>query len=251
MSSMNDQIAIVTGAGGGIGGACARLLAREGAAVVPTDIDGPSLDETVESIEAGGGRVLPVEHDVSDESGWKRLIDRVNEELGPPDVLVNNAGLGSFGLLPDISLEEWRDLMQVNVEGVFLGMKHCAPLMADNGGGSIVNMSSVAGITGAAGFTLYGASKGAVRSMTKDVAVEYAGDNVRVNSVHPGLIDTPMLEEARELGINPEELAEEIHPLGILGQPEDVAEVVLFLASERSRMMTGTELVVDGGMTAR
>lgn len=251
MPDMEDRVAVVTGGGGGIGGACARLLAREGAATVITDLNESTLHATAETIEREGGRVLPVQQDVGEESAWERLIQRVDEQWGPPDVLVNNAGVGTVDMLPDITLEDWRELMRVNVEGVFLGMKHCAPLMAAHGGGSIVNMSSVAGITGAPGFTLYGASKGAVRSMTKDVAVEYAEENVRVNSVHPGLIDTPMLEDARELGLSLEELAEEIHPLGKLGQPEDVAEAVLFLASERSRMITGIELVVDGGMTAR
>lgn len=251
MPEMEGRVAIVTGGGGGIGGACARLLAREGAATVVTDVDPDTLNATAGTIEEEGGRVLAVQQDVGEESEWEALVDRVNREFGPPDVLVNNAGVGTMDMLPDITVEDWRDLMRVNVEGVFLGMKHCAPAMAQHGGGAIVNMSSVAGITGAPGFTLYGASKGAVRTMTKDVAVEYAEENVRVNSVHPGLIDTPMLEDARELGISLDELAEEIHPLGKLGQPEDVAEAVLFLASERSRLITGIELVVDGGMTAR
>jgi len=248
---MQDRVAIVTGGGGGIGGATARLLAGEGAATVVTDIDEETARSTVDVIEKEGGNARAVQQDVADEAAWEALVERVCEELGPPDVLVNNAGVGTVDMLPDITLEAWRDLMEVNVEGVFLGMKHCAPRMAENGGGSIVNMSSVAGITGAPGFTLYGASKGAVRTMTKDVAIEYADENVRVNSVHPGLIDTPMLAEAEEMGLSLEAMAEEVHPLGTLGKPRDVAEAVLFLASDRARLITGAELVVDGGMTAQ
>lgn len=251
MADLEGKTALVTGGGSGIGRATACLLAEHGSVVLVGDVDEDGGRKTVEMIRQAGGEGVFYEQDVSREERWKEILREVRRDDRTVDVLVNNAGVGTVDTLPDITMEDWRQVMSVNVDGVFLGMKHCAPMMADHGGGSIVNISSVAGIRGAPGFTAYGASKGAVRTMTKDVAIEYAEQDVRVNSVHPGLIETPILDEAKEIGLSLEEMAREVHPLGKLGQPEDVAETVLFLASERARLITGAELVVDGGMTAR
>lgn len=247
---MEDRVAVVTGAARGIGRGCAAVLAGYGARVVVADVDAARGRETARELRERGGDVTYEELDVRIEADWTSLRDRLLDGYGSWDVLVNNAGVTVAAPLPDLSLEEWREAMRVNVEGVFLGMKHACPVMAEQGGGSVVNISSVAAMVGREAWTCYGATKGAVRTMTKDVAVEYAQDQVRVNSVHPSLVETPTSVEMA-MGTPLEEIAEQMTPMGEVGQPEDIGQAVVFLASDRARLITGAELVVDGGMTAR
>lgn len=250
MARVEGKVAIVTGAGAGIGRACCHRLAEEGARLVVTDIEEQRGNETVARISESGGEALFLEQDVTDESRWQEVVGVAGETYGGVDVLVNNAGLYLIKALTETTVEEWNNLMAVNVTGVFLGMKHAAPAMVERGGGSIINMSSVAGLMGVAGHALYGASKGAVRIMTKDVAMEYASSQVRVNSVHPGYINTGMAEYgASAAGTDLEGLGR-LYPLGRIGDPQDVADMVVYLASDESKYVTGAEFVVDGGGSA-
>lgn len=250
MARVEGKVAVVTGGGAGIGRACSLRLAEEGARVVVTDISEERGQETVEQIEVAGGEGLFVRHDVTREDGWESVVRRAGEAYGGVDVLVNNAGLYLIKPMAETTLEELNNLMAVNVTGVFLGMKHAAPSMIGRGGGSVVNMSSVAGLIGVAGHVLYGAAKGAVRILTKDAAMELAASQVRVNSVHPGYINTGMAEYgAAAAGTDVEGLGQ-LYPLGRIGEPNDVADMVLYLASEESKYVTGAELVVDGGGSA-
>jgi len=251
MARVQDKVAIVTGGGKGIGRACSILLAQEGAKVVLTQRHEKEALEVVETIASQGGSAVYVQQDVTKEEDWEKVLDATREEFGPPDILVNNAGIYIIEPVAETSLEQWNKLMAVNVTGVFLGMKHCAPVMEQNGGGAIVNMSSVAGLIGVPNHALYGASKGAVTVMTKDAAIEYASRNVRVNSVHPGYIDTRMAEYGAEEQDTTKEGLGEWHPLGDIGKPMDVAFGVLYLASDEARFITGAELAIDGGLTAK
>ena len=259
---VEGRIALVTGAASGIGRACAERLAQEGAEVLLTDIQTREGTAAAAEICAAGGMASFVEQDVSQESRWVEIADMVKSRHGRLDILVNNAGIGIGGPILEMTLEAWRHQQAINVEGVFLGIKHCAPLMF-GAGGSIINMSSVAGLFGAPGLSAYCATKGAVRLLTKAVAMEFATLGVRVNSVHPGIIDTPIwdsiasgvpLPEQGMAGANRPDLAamsQVATPMGKPGYPPDIAEGVLFLASNESRYMTGAELVIDGGMSAR
>ncbi len=250
MGLLDGKVGIITGAASGIGAATARVLAREGAKLVLTDIDdtaGAALAEDV------GGVYL--HHDVSEEAGWPDVI-AVAERLGRLDIMVANAGIGIMGALVDMSLKDWRRQMAINVDGVFLSVKYCIPAMRRAGnGGSIVMLSSVAGLRGSAGLAGYSATKGAVRLFAKSVALEcaQAGDGIRVNSVHPGIIATPIWDKL-PAGINqpidPHAAAEAVVPLGKAGLASEVADGILFLASGLSSHVTGSELVIDGGMTA-
>ncbi len=249
MGQVDGKAAIVTGGASGIGAACARTLAREGARVLITDLDpaGEAL-----AGEIGG---LFLRHDVTDEAGWPGVIRLAEEQLGGLHILVANAGIGIMATVVEMSLADWRRQMAVNVDGVFLSVKHAIPAMARAGGGSIIIMSSVAGLRGSAGLACYSATKGAVRLFAKSVALEcaQAGNRVRVNSVHPGVIDTPIWDKlpmSSNAKFDPHAIAAEQVPIGEAGQPQDIANGVLFLASDASRHMTGSELVIDGGMTA-
>lgn len=244
---VDGDIAIVTGARTGIGRATSELLAAEGATVVVTHYEEDGAAETVESIRERGGEALHMTLDVQSEADWQRVVAKTCEEVGCPTILVNNAGIYMVKPITEIDQDDWQQLFDINVKGVFFGMKHCAPVMEENGRGSIINMSSVAGLAGVAGHTCYGGSKGAVRLMTKDMAMEVAGTGVRVNSIHPGAIDTKMI---REEGPSMGEF-EEMHPVGRVGTPEDVAYGAVYLASDESKFVTGTELVIDGGFTAQ
>ncbi len=260
MGQVEGQVAIVTGGASGIGAACAGTLAREGARVVLTDLDDARGEALAARLSAAGGDAVFLHQDVTDEARWAAVIAEVEARFGRLDILVANAGIGILALTVDLSLADWRRQMAVNVDGVFLSVKHAIPAMRRAGnGGSIILMSSVAGLRGSAGLACYSASKGAVRLFAKSVAMECAGarDGIRVNSVHPGIIETPIWEklpagagDGRNAPIDAQALAVSSVPLGEPGQAQDIADGVLFLASAASRHMTGAELVIDGGMTA-
>jgi NAD(P)-dependent dehydrogenase (short-subunit alcohol dehydrogenase family) len=252
MGRVSGKVALVTGAASGIGRACAELLAREGAVVVLTDLQ-PG-EEVAAGIRAAGGKASFHKHDVTDEARWNAIVADVAKQHGQLDVLVNNAGIAVAGLVTDLTLDQWRHQMAVNVDGVFLGVKCALPLMRKTGKGSIINISSIAGLRGAANLSAYCTSKGAVRLFTKSVALECAmmGDGIRCNSVHPGIIETPIWGQVVPGSNEPLDLdamtAVRV-PLKRKGMPSDIANAVLFLASEDSSYMTGEEMVVDGGMT--
>ncbi|WP_440705938.1 SDR family NAD(P)-dependent oxidoreductase [Heyndrickxia oleronia] len=249
---LENKVAIITGGGTGIGRETALLFAKEGAKVVVTDINQDSGNQTVKDLQANGNEALFIHHDVSNEDDWKKVAKETIDQFGKVDILFNNAGIYKIKPLAEIELDEWNRLMSINVTGVFLGMKHIMPLMAKQKKGSVINASSIAGLMGSPGHVLYGASKGAVRIMTKDAAMEYAHVGVRVNSIHPGYIDTGMADYASEVtGSSKDELGKNLFPLGHLGSVKDVANTVLFLASDESAFSTGAEFVIDGGATAK
>jgi NAD(P)-dependent dehydrogenase (short-subunit alcohol dehydrogenase family) len=260
MSRLKDKVALVTGAASGIGRATALLFGREGAKVVATDI-APAGEQVAQEIRAAGGQALFVTHDVTDETVWMKVISRVLESFGRLDVLVNNAGIEVSRPVAEMALAEWREQMSVNLDGVFLGTKHAVRTMRLGArGGSIVNVSSVSGLVGSPGTSAYSASKGGVRMLTKAVAVECAPEGIRVNAVFPGGVRTPIWRNAdwwegfvQQVGSEEEawKKLEAASPLGRMGEPEDIAEAILYLASDASRYVTGSELVVDGGYTAR
>jgi len=251
MPQLTGKVGIITGAASGIGAATARLLAREGARLVLTDLD----DVAGERLAAETGS-LYLHHDVTDESGWPTVVAAAEKTLGRLDIMVANAGIGIMGPAIEMSLSDWRRQMAINVDGVFLSVKYCIPAMRRAGyGGSIVMLSSVAGLRGSAGLAGYSATKGAVRLFAKSMALEcaQAGDGIRVNSVHPGIIATPIwgkLPPGANAPLDPDKIAAASVPLGKAGQAEEIASGILFLASDQSSHMTGSELVIDGGMTA-
>jgi NAD(P)-dependent dehydrogenase (short-subunit alcohol dehydrogenase family) len=264
MGQVEGKSIIVTGGASGIGAACARVLAREGAKVLVTDIDATQGPEVVADIIRKGGTAAFLKQDVTDEKRWQDAVGEAVSRWKKLDGLVNNAGVGLAGSILDFSLEDWRRQMAINVEGVFLGTKYAVKAMKDTGGGSIVMMSSVAGFAGSPRLAGYCATKGAVRLFTKAVAMECAQFdwNIRVNSVHPGIIDTPIWTKIPMGGqqfsqpagantIDPNQLAMLGAPLKRAGKPEDIANAVLFLCSDASSYMTGTEMVIDGGILAR
>ncbi len=254
---MVEKVALVTGGASGIGRGCALRLAEEGAVVVVTDIHDEMGAETVAHIEDVGGHAEFLHHDVTSEAAWEEVVQSVRTRHGQLNVLVNNAGIGIGGSIVEMSLADWQRQQAINLDGVFLGVKHCIPLMRESGSGSIINMSSVAGLRGSANLAAYNATKGGVRLFTKGVALECAqqGWPVRVNSVHPGIIDTPIWTK-----LDPEVFAEDENavdamaaesvPTGEAGHPRDIANGVLFLASDEASYVTGTELVIDGGLSA-
>ena len=256
MGHVQGKVAIVTGGASGIGAACAATLAREGAKVVVTDIDGAGGQAVVDSIGGNGGIAAFLHQDVSLEESWPGVIETADRRFGRLDVMVANAGIGIICRAVEMSLADWRRQTAVNLDGVFLSVKYAVPAMRRAGGGSIVIMSSVAGIRGSAGLAGYCATKGGVRLFAKAVAMECAaaGDNIRINTVHPGVIDTPIWTKMpgsarRNTPLDPHDIAKTGVPLGRAGAAQDIANGVLFLASEASSYMTGAELVIDGGMT--
>ncbi len=265
MGRIDGRVALVTGASRGIGARVAKRLAEEGASVLLTDILEDTSDVTGE-IRKDGGNAHFVHHDVTSEKDWDAAVKAAQDELGGLDILVNNAGIFLSKPITETTLEDFRRVMAINVDGVFLGTKHCLPAIAERGtkwagGGSIINLSSVAGLTGAPYMSAYNASKGAVRLLTKSTALECAatGMPVRINSIHPGVIDTPMgtqlvneFADRADTGANEARAAVSVaHPVGHFGEPLDIANAALFLASSESKFMTGSEVVVDGGMTAQ
>lgn len=251
MGQVEGKVALVTGAASGIGAATARTLAREGAKVVITDLDDTAGQALADEI---GG--VYIHHDVTDEPGWIGVAAAIDRQFGRLDVVVANAGIGIMGPAIEMTLADWRRQMAVNVDGVFLTVKHTIPLMRKSGdGGSIVMLSSVAGLRGSAGLAGYSASKGAVRLFAKSIALEcaQARDGIRVNSVHPGIIATPIwtkLPRGSNMPLDPHRIAAGSVPLGVASEPAEIANGILFLASDASRHITGSELVIDGGMTA-
>ncbi|WP_424988079.1 SDR family NAD(P)-dependent oxidoreductase [Microbulbifer sp. S227A] len=249
MGRVEGKVAIVTGAGSGMGRSHAIVLAREGAKILATDQNEAGLEETVAQIREAGGTAEMQRHDVADEANWNAVFETVTGTFGKLDILVNNAGVVTVGNTEDCTLEQWDSVFNVNARGTFIGVRGAVPLMKQNGGGSIINVSSTFALIGRAGFGIYCASKGAVRLLTKSVAAEVAEDQIRVNSIHPGLIETPMTEEM----IDTQEKLDFIlgsAPLRRAGTPEEVSALVLYLASDESRFVIGSEMVVDGGMAA-
>lgn len=262
--NMNGKVALVTGGATGIGAAISEALAHAGATVVLTDINEAAGQTKAAELVAQNLHAKFRRQDVASETEWRETIDAVVSEHGGLDVLVNNAGILIGGLLTDISLDDFRKTYTINVEGVFLGMKYAALAMRPDGssgrGGSIVNLSSVAGIIGTVAESVYGSSKGAVRSMTKHAAVEFSalGYGIRVNSVHPGLISTPMGDQLVDALANKvlgskeaaQQMVQQLTPMRRNGETSEVAKVVHFLAADAASYVTGAEYIVDGGLTA-
>jgi NAD(P)-dependent dehydrogenase (short-subunit alcohol dehydrogenase family) len=263
MGKVEGKVALVTGGASGIGAGCAMRLAEEGATVVVTDLQDAKGEELVVAIGKAGGKARYLRHDTTSEDAWIGVIADIDRTERRLDILVNNAGIAiGSPTITTMTLEDWRKQQAVNVEGVFLGCKHALPLMRKAGnGGSIVNMSSVAGLKGSPILAAYCATKGAVRLFTKAIAMECANfkDGVRVNSVHPGIIETPIWLSIANMGQQPgsnappdlDAMSTQAVPLGVKGLPSDIANGVLWLASDESRYVTGAELVIDGGLSVR
>ena len=247
---VEGKVAVVTGGAGGIGAATARLLAREGASVVIGDILEEQGRATVAQIAEAAGQALFVPMDVTSEDDWRRTIQTAVATYGKLDVLVNNAGISGRNTVEETSVELCDRVMAVNAKGVFLGTKLAIPEMRKAGGGSIINVSSIWGLVGSDASASYHSAKGAVRIFTKAAAVQYAKEGIRVNSVHPGFVDSPMTIEYHALP-RVRETRVGATPLGRMGTPEDIAAGILYLASDESSFVTGSELVIDGGMTAQ
>jgi len=250
------KVALVTGAASGIGFATAELFAREGATVILGDIQDANGEAAAKRI---GGHYL--HQDAASEEEWIAVLKTIRERHGRLDILVNNAGMAIGGDITELGLADWRRQQALNVEGVFLGIKHALPLLRENGGGAIVNVASTVALTGSGNLVSYAATKGAVRSLTRSVALQCAAkkDGVRVNAVCPGIIDTPIYSQfegtpktnadgSKPLARDPEALSARFVPMGVPGSPYDIAAGILYLASDDARYVTGTELVIDGGL---
>ena len=252
MGRVAGKVALITGGASGIGRASAELFVAEGARVVIADIDEAGGAAAARAI---GEAALMVRLDVTSEDDWRAAIAATLEAFGQLHVLVNSAGVSVLKNVEDTTLEEWRFVNGVNLDGTFLGCKHAIPAITESGGGSIINLSSVSGLVGGHNLAAYNASKGGVRLLTKSVALHCArkGYNIRCNSVHPTFIDTPILEPILARAEDPEVMRQKLArqvPIGRLGRPEEVAAGILYLASNESAFMTGAEFVLDGGVTA-
>jgi len=252
------KTALITGAAQGLGAAISAMLAREGARVLLTDINEAGARAQAEAIDAecGAGTAFAIRHDVSSEADWLAALNLAQDRLGGLSVLVNNAGIAIGGSVEALSLEQWRRAFAVNVDGTFLGCKHALPLLRESQPASIVNISSIAALIADGGLASYNASKAAVWMLTKSVALHCArkGWDLRCNSLHPVFIDTAILNGFDPKGVMPpevlrERLGQQI-PIGRIGQPDEVANAVIYLASDESRLMTGAELKLDGGISA-
>ena len=243
---LQHKIALISGAARGMGASEARLFAKHGARVILGDVLHQQAQAVADEINDAGGQALAVPLDVTDEQSWRDAVNAAENRFGNVTTLVNNAGILVREELEEGTDPGWNSTMDVNAKGVYLGMKHAVPSMLKAGGGSIINISSISGIV-SLGYPAYNASKGAVRLLTKNVAIEYADKNIRVNSIHPGVINTAMMDgDTRS-----DEDWDHLIPLGRFAEPIEVAYGALFLASEESSFMTGAELVIDGGFTAQ
>ncbi|MCP5396433.1 MAG: glucose 1-dehydrogenase [Sphingomonadaceae bacterium] len=256
--SLNGKVALVTGGARGLGLAFCTALAEAGAQVVMADVLEAEGRAATDALTAQGHAVTFQGLDVSSESDWADAVDAIKARYGQLDVLLNNAGVGGAGTFLSTTLEDWNRTIAINLTGVFLGCRTCVPLMAESGGGSVINISSIFGQVSDWLVCAYSASKGGVRSLTKSVALMCGEmqNNVRVNSVHPGFVHTPMVEQG--VAETPKEIGDPYMartvgqvPLGRIGNPDDLAGAIVFLASDASRYMTGSEVTVDGGFTAR
>ena len=254
MGRLQGKTALVTGAASGIGRRTTERFVEEGARVAMTDINAEGLAAAAAPL---GDAVITLHHDITDEQSWIDVVGQAVDQLGSINILVNSAGTGKATNIEDTTLEDWHRVMAINADGTFLGCKHGVIAMKETGGGAIVNLSSVSGLIGGHNMTAYNASKGAVRLLTKSVALHCArkGYNIRCNSLHPGGTETGMFDETlRHRGITPEafrDMAKTRNPLGRLAQPIEIAHGALFLASDESSFMTGSELALDGGYAAR
>lgn len=251
---VDEKIALVTGGASrpGIGYSCAARLAKEGATVFVTDINEESLKEAVAEITSTGGKAFGLKHDVTSEEDWNTVFEKIKKEHGRLDILVNNAGIAMLGTLDSLTSEAYHKQIDINMNSVYYGTQRAVALMRDIGeGGAIISMSSIVGQVGVPGCYAYAASKGGVRLMQKTAAIETAKDNIRVNTVHPGMIDTNIQNDAKR--DNPEfyDMVAQSVPMGRFGTADEVANVVLFLASDEAAYITGAEFTIDGGMTAQ
>ena len=255
MNRVENKVALVTGGSLGIGKSACLLLAKEGAKIAVTDIldtEGKNLANEINDL----GFTAEYWHlDITDEENVKNVVEQVHNKFGKIDILVNNAGVsGVNNNILGINPEEWDDSMNINIQGVLLCTKYVTPYMKEAGGGSIINISSIYGLIGKKDIPPYHASKGEVRLMTRTDALNYANDKIRVNSIHPGFINTPMVENLLKSSGNYEEglkKLESLHPLGHLGQPDDIGYGIVYLASDESKFITGSELAIDGGFTVK
>ncbi len=252
MGRVAGKIAIVTGAASnpGLGRATAEALGREGARLIVTDIDLAGAEDCARAIREAGGEAVAVRQDVTSEEGWKALIAQATRDFGRLDVLVNNAGIAILKPIDALTLADWNRQIEVNLTSVFLGCKYAAPAMRAAGGGSIINLSSVAGLVGLQTCAAYGAAKGGVRIMSKVLAAELGKDKIRCNSVHPGFIWTNMQPAVQSGGRAAAEAATAGLPLARVGEPDDIANCILYLASDEAAYVTGAEFTVDAGLTA-
>ena len=251
MGRLNGKVALISGGARGQGAAEARMFAREGAKAVIGDVlDAEGISVAADIAEAGGDAIY-LHLDVTSENDWRDAIQTAVAKFGKLNVLVNNAAIWRKSLVEETTVEDWDAILDVNAKGVFLGTKLAIPEMRKDGGGSIINISSTAGLVGSLRSSAYGASKGAVRLLTKATAVQYAKEGIRANSIHPGPIDTVMIQQVWQGDEQNREEAIARTPLGRIGTPDDIAYGALFLASDESSFMTGTELVIDGGNTAQ
>ena len=250
MNRLEGRVALITGAASGIGKATAQRLANEGAAVLITDIAPEAGEATAKEINDAGGRAAFFRHDVTSESDWEAATAKAVEVFGSLDIVVNNAGMGDLKTIEDTTLEEWHRTVAIDQTGVFLGMKVAAQYLRRSEHASVINISSIFGTSGGFGTSpAYHAAKGAVRTLTKNAALHWATEGIRVNSIHPGFIETPILEPTK--GTEYWNTMTAMTPMGHLGKPEDIAAGVAYLASDDAQFVTGLELYIDGGYIAR
>ena len=250
-----EKVAVITGAGGGIGKATAEAFAQEGAAVVIADVDAESSEQVAQEIRSQRGKAHGVVADISRSTDAQKIAVEAVRTFGGIDILFNNAGIQTYGTVVDTDEATWDRTLDINLKGTFLVSKYCVPEMIKRGGGAIINMASVQGLASQARVVAYTASKGGILAMTRTMAIDHAGDKIRVNAICPGSVDTPMLRWAAHEFVpeNPSQAIEDwgkLHALGRVASPAEIARVVLFLASADASFMTGSTVVIDGGMLA-